>query len=500
MSGSRIFLFSCLSLIIGIFFGLIVQNIQLLLLGISLLISFISCLTFRRLRWLIIFCLIFFILGFLRADFCQRKIISNELQNFNNSKVILQGIIVKDPEISQKNQRLVIKAEEIVGGPTSATFPVVGCEKVLVYAPLYPQYQYGDKLRVSGKLEEPPILEDFDYKQYLARKNIYSIMFSPEIEQIKAQNKPKASVWIYKMILKWKSKMRLGLEQNFPSSQKSLLGAMLLGDKAGLTDKLKNTLNKAGIRHLTAISGMHITIIVNLLMLLFLGLGLWRKQAFWLTMIFILFFVIMTGLQASTIRASIMGFLFLLGQHFGRLGDSVRAIVLGAAIMLAFNPFLLSDVGFQLSFLAVLGINYLFPIFSRLFRKIPNVFQFKSILAMSLSAQIFTLPILIYSFGRISLVAPLTNILVLPLLPFIIVLGFLSALFGIFSHFLALIFVFPCWLLLSYLLKVAHILSCFAFSSIHLKISWLWFIIFYLSLALLIWQWKRDHRFKILGF
>ena len=371
MSFSRIFLFSCLSLIIGIFFGLVVQNIQLLFLGTLLLISFISCLAFRRLRWLIIFCLIFFIFGFLRADFAKIRIVSNELQNFNGQEIVLAGLIVKEPEMTQKNQKLIIKVEKITqgesldgsfyGGQSSAN------GRVLVYAPPYPQYQYGGRLSVIGKLEEPPILDDFDYKQYLARKNIYSIMFSPEIEQIKAQNKPKASVWIYKMILKWKSEMRLGLEQNFPSSQKSLLGAMLLGDKAGLTDELKNTLNKAGIRHLTAISGLHITIIVNLLMLLFLGLGLGRIQAFFLTIIFILFFVIMTGFQASTIRAGIMGFLLLLGQHFGRLGDSVRAIVLGAALMLAFNPFLFSDAGFQLSFLAVMGINYLFPIFSRWF-------------------------------------------------------------------------------------------------------------------------------------
>jgi len=245
---------------------------------------------------------------------------------------------------------------------------------------------------------------------------------------------------------------------------------------------------------------MHITILINLLMLVFLGLGLWRKQAFWLTTAFILFFVVMTGLQASTVRASIMGFLFLLGQNFGRTGDSLRAVVFGAGLMLAFNSFLLFDAGFQLSFLAVLGINYLFPIFSNWLRKVPNIFQLKSILAMSLSAQIFTLPILIYSFGRISLVAPLTNILVLPFLPFIIILGFLSAFFGIFSHFFALIFVFPCGLFLSYLLKITDIFSSFAFSSIHLKISWLWLIIFYLVLGFLIWHWKKEHRFKILGF
>ena len=441
--------------------------------------------------------MIFFIFGFLRADFFKMKILNNELQNFNEQEVVLEGIIVKEPEITEKNQKLIIR---VVNGQSFDTFLFSGRERVLIYVPLYPEYEYNDKLRIAGTLEEPPTLDDFDYKQYLSRKKIYSIIFLPKIEILPAESKIGLISWAYEKILKGKSKLGAGIEQNFPSSQSSLLKAMILGDKAGLTDEFKDTLNKAGIRHLTAISGMHITILINLLMLVFLGLGLWRKQALWLTMAFILLFVVMTGLQASTIRASIMGLVFLLGQNFGRTGNSLRAVVFVAGLMLAFNPFLLFETGFQLSFLAVLGINYLFPIFSNWLRKLPNFFQLKNILAMSLSAQIFTLPILIYSFGRISLVAPFTNILVLPFLPFIIVLGFLSAFFGIFSHFMALIFVFPCWLFLGYLLKISNIFSSFAFSSIHLNISWLWLVIFYLILGVLIWHWKREHRFKILGF
>jgi len=494
MSVSKIFLFSCIAFVIGIFLGLITQNAQMILLGFLFLISFISYCVFKKLRWLIVFCLIFFIFGFLRADFFQIKMADNKLQNFNGQEVIFEGVIVEEPEITQKNQKLIITPERI------AREEFFSNEKILVYVSHYPRYQYNDKLEISGKLEEPPVFDEFDYKVYLAQKQIYSVIFSPQIELLVEPDSSAVGKLIYKKILSLKSKLRAGIEQSFPSSQSILLKAMILGDKTGLTDQLKDTLNKAGIRHLTAISGMHVTILVNLLMLLFLGLGLWRKQAFWLTTIFILFFVIMTGCQTSTIRASIMGFLFLLGQNFGRIGDSLRAIVFGAGLMLVFNPFLLFDAGFQLSFLAVLGINYLFPIFSIWLRKVPNIFQIKSILAMSLSAQIFTLPILIYSFGQISLVAPLTNILVLPLLPFIIVLGFLSAFFGIFSHFLALIFVFPCWLLLSYLLKISDIFSSFAFSSIYLRISWIWIIIFYFALGCLIWQWRRDHQFKILGF
>lgn len=496
MSGSKIFLFSCAAFIIGVFISLVTQNAQIVIISVLFFISFISCLIFRKLKWLIVFCLIFFIFGFLRADSFQNKIADNKSQNFYGQEVVLEGIVVREPEITQERQRLII---EIVRGLSMDASEPVG-EKVLVHTSFYTQYQYGDKLRIAGRLEEPPIFKGFNYKRYLARKAIYSIIFSPRINILAMPESLGIRSRTYKEILNLRAKLRTELNQGFPSSQALLLGAMILGDRRSLTDQLKETLNRAGIRHLTAISGMHITILVNLLMLVFLGLGLWRKQAFWLTMIFILFFVIMTGFQPSTIRASMMGFFFLLGQSFGRIGDPLRIIIFGVVAMLAFNPLFLVEAGFQLSFLAVLGINYLTPIFSKWLRRVPNPIQLRNVLAMSLGAQIFTLPFLIYYFGHFSLVAPLTNILVLPLLPFIIVFGFLAAFFGIFSHFLALIFIFPCWLLLSYLLKIAEVFSSFAFSSIYFNISWHWLIAFYLGLAYLIWQWRRDHPFKILGF
>ena len=125
-----------------------------------------------------------------------------------------------------------------------------------------------------------------------------------------------------------------------------------------------------------------------------------RKSVMW---VLIAFFIIMTGFQSSAVRAGIMGGLFLLGQYLGRMSVSSRSIVIAAALMLAHNPLLLKlDVGFQLFFLAMIGIIYLMPVFQDWFRKIPAMFQLRNILAMTLSAQIFTLPILIYNFGYLS--------------------------------------------------------------------------------------------------
>ena len=368
-----------------------------------------------------------------------------------------------------------------------------GRENVLIFSSQI--FDYGDKLKVIGKIEKPPVFDDFDYKGYLERKRIFVLVYQPEIEKI---SEKKFS--IYKSVLNLRKNLAEAIDKSYSIEQANILKAMVLGIKTEISDNLKDRLNRSGIRHLTAISGMHTIILINALMFLFLGAGLWRKQAFFLTLIFILFFVTITGFQPSTIRASIMASLLLLAQVVGRMNNPTRAIVLSALIMLLLNPFLLFDIGFQLSFLAVMGINYLFPIFRFWLRKIPKTLGLKSILIMTLSAQLFTLPILIYNFGYVSLIAPITNLLILPTLPFILIFGAISAILALFSHSLALILIFPCYILLSYLLKITNIFSSFAFSSIHLSFPWIFVIIFYSFLFYFVYNWRKEHRFKILGF
>jgi len=200
---------------------------------------------------------------------------------------------------------------------------------------------------------------------------------------------------------------------------------------------------------------------------LFLGFGLWKRQAILVSLLLVALFVVITGLQPSALRAGIMGGLFLFGQYFGRTSFSPRLIIIAAFFMLLVNPLLLRhDVGFQLSFLAMMGIIYLGPVFQNWLRKIPEFLQLRSIVAMTFSAQVFTLPLLIYNFGYFSLVSPLTNILVVPLLPFLMGLGFIFVLLGSFFQSLGWILSLPVWLLLNYLVKIIEWFSQLPFSAI----------------------------------
>ena len=313
----QIFFFSLIFLIVGIF----LRTYQLLW-----LIIFIPAVLFKKKTIIIIFSFIFLLLGILRVELVNEKdfVFTEEFQG----KVI-------NIEITENNQRLRI-------------------DDKLIYADFYPQYKYGQILNIKGRTEIPPIFDTFDYNQYLLNKGITSIVFNPEIEVLGYEKD------FYSSILSFKDKLRNNIDSSFSREKAMFLKTLVLGDKSGMSEDLKEKLNNSGIRHISAISGLHISILIGLLMSSFSFLG--KNKSFLITLLFIIFFIIITGFQVSAIRASIMGILLILGQIVGRKSDSIRAIVLGAGIMLLINPLWIRDTGFQLSFMAVIGINYLYPI------------------------------------------------------------------------------------------------------------------------------------------
>jgi len=445
------------------------------------------------------FCILFLIAGIWRHQIALLKIENNELRKFNdlNKEITLIGLVAAEPDIREKSQKLTIEIKQL-------NYYAVGSrkEKERVSATInrYPEYQYGDELKITGKLETPLEFEDFNYKDYLKKDGIYSVMNFPKIELVEKNQ----GNFAYATILKFKNKLRESIYQNISPPQSSILGAMILGDKRKISEEWKNKLNVTGVRHITAVSGLHVTILTSILMTFLIGLGLWRQQAFYFAIILITLFIILTGFQSSAIRAGIMGSLFLFGQYLGRLSVSSRAIVFAGTIMLAQNPLLLRlDVGFQLSFLAVMGIIYLGPIFKDWLKFIPEekFINLRSILVMTLSAQIFTLPILIYNFGYISLIGPLTNLLIVPLLYWIMLFGFIFGLVGIVWQYLGWVFSFPVWLLLTYLVEVIDKFSkiSWAFKTLE-NLHWIWLVILYLILALITWRLQERQKLKFLNY
>lgn len=474
MTKSKIFLFFCLSFIGGIFLGSIViipltAKLGVLILGMLL----ISVLWPYKKLVVVGFCLVLLVIGIGRYQQAESKIVSKYDQ-----EVILIGIVKAEPDIREKSMKLEI-------------------ERVLITTNRYPEYQYGDKLVIKGEIKTPPRFSDFNYQGYLAKEGIYSVMSFPEIELIEKNQ----GNFIYAKILNFKNRIRNNINQDFSPPQSTVLGAMVLGDKSRISASFKEKLNIAGLRHITAISGMHITILSVILMNLLIGLGFWRGQAFYLTLILLILFIIMIGFPSSAVRAGIMGGLLLIAQKLGRMNQASRAIVLAAVLMLLINPLLLRfDVGFQLSFLAAMGIIFLSPFLQKWFSLIPS-HSLKSIVAMTLAAQVFTLPILVYNFGRISLIAPLTNVLVVPLMPVILGLGLLFGLLASVWLPLGKVLAFLLWPFITYLVKVVEETSKWPGASLIWQgASWIWPVIFYFFLLGIIYWLNRRKKLSFFNY
>jgi len=482
MSSSKVLFFLCTSFIVGIFFESVFKIPQIFVWGILILGVLLICAFFTRVKNAHIFsvagfCLLFLVLGILRTQISEFNIANDKLSKLNGKgEITLTGVVSNEPDIRYNSQKLKID----VGGST-----------VLVTTEKYKEYKYLDKIKITGKLEAPFETEDFSYKNYLLKDHIYSVMAFPKIEVVSRKHEYNFFSFLYEKILFFKQKLRESIQKNFSPPQSEILQGTVLGDNGAMSNDLKNKLNITGLRHIIAVSGTHVVILASIVMSLLITMGFYRGQAFYIAIIFILIYIVLTGLPASGIRAGIMGGTYLLAQKLGRQSGGLRLIVMACALMLAINPLLLIyDVGFQLSFLAVMGLIYLEPLI--------KIFVKNSILSTTFAAQIFTLPIMVYNFGNISFVSPITNLLVLPIVYWLMIFGFLVSFAGVFFNALSWVLSIPCWILLTYFVRVIDFFSQpWAVKTVE-NIHWVWLLISYFIIGSLVYYLKRKYRHNFL--
>lgn len=400
-------------------------------------------------------------------------------------KVQFTARVVEDVQYTDSGKRAVVQPNFVSSG------------KILLFLEQGQQIGYADTIEIVGELELPGTFDDFNYAEFLAKDRIYAVMYGPEIQLQEKAAYGNVLERVLGGIFFGKEKLRAVLHEHIVPPQSAILAALLLGDKGLLTDETGERLNRAGVRHITAISGMHVAVLTIYLVPLFIWFGLWRQQAFYIAMAVMIFFVVLTGLQASAVRAGIMGGMFLFGQHIGRLNVSLRALLLAAAGMLIINPMLgTQDVGFQLSFLAVLGIIIFLPIFLSL---LPEKLPFREIMGMTVAAHIFTLPVLVFNFGQISVVSIVTNLLIVPILPFLMGLGFLFLAMGWIAGPLGFIFSLPVSLLLEYVLGIVDFFSQLPFAAVQTEnLSLFWLAVFYIAVALFWWKFRKRKEFDFM--
>jgi len=275
------------------------------------------------------------------------------------------------------------------------------------------------------------------------------------------------------------NRLQKTLETIYPEPHSSIIGAILLGNKNNIDRIFADQFAKAGISHIMVVSGFHIMIIAQMLNKFFRGLG--KKHNLFLTMIFLVFFVLLIGANTSAIRAVIMAFVLLLAERSGRDYYPLTSILLAASIMVYFNPYiLLYDIGFQLSFSAVIGIIYLRPSIMSFFK---TRGYFIEILSVTLAAQLSTLPLIIYYFENISLYGIFANLVIVPLLPLLMFLSVCSLFIAFIKIELTFIFGFLSWLVVQFILLISQIADSVGFYSIDWGQSVIAFLVFIMLLC-----------------
>ncbi len=426
-------------------------------------------------------------------------------------EVTLNGYIDDEPEINGLKSQFVFRVKELI--VPDRTFDVD--ERTLVRTNSFPKRNFGDKLSVSGSLQTPQNFiplevrrpsggssadhaagagrtsNGIDYVQYLKNKDIRTVMFSPKIKdnpELALGVGTRLKIALYGKLFEVKILFESAVNHSVPEPYAAYTNGILLGSRQDIPQSIKDSFSRTSTSHILAISGYNITIIAEALLAV-LVLVMRRKRAFWVSVVAILLFTILTGASASVVRAAIMGLLLLFANGYGRLYDAKNGIALAAALMVVLNPFVLVfDIGFQLSFLAVLGLIYFYPILENKFKKLPETAGLKESLLMTVSAQALVFPLIIYYFNQFSLVSLPANILVLPLMPLTMLFGFLTGIGGIVFVPLGRAVGLFAWGLGAYQLEVIKWFGSLPFAAVSVVISWFTLLVIYSIIVYGIWK------------
>ncbi len=341
---------------------------------------------------------------------------------------LITGVISDAPDYRDTYTNLQIDVREINRPDKKSPLYVNG--KILVRVDAGEIYQYGDHVRVRGILETPPENEEFSYKDYLALSGIHAYMSNAEATMLpEARGGHWAKAWIFDL----KDRALTNVYELFPDPEASLLAGILLGVETGLPKDIQEAFKNTGTTHIIAISGFNITIIAGLFISLF-GRLFGKKTGSIVALIGIAAYTLLVGADAAVVRAALMGGVGLLGKQLGRRQDGITSLLAVAVVMALFNPMVLWDVGFQLSFAATAGlILYAEPLanwFVRQASRITSEERAQQIAGpvgeyflFTLAAQFATIPIMMYHFGRISLISFIANPFILPVQPAVMILG-----------------------------------------------------------------------------
>ena len=343
--------------------------------------------------------------------------------------VTISGTISKDPEESNGKYNLKLTNLELATAQSAQKI-----EGTLFTQVTHKELQRSDRITLSGELSS-------GFGSYIA------MIYRPEI---KAINRPNPG----DIFLKIRNFFANKIKQYIPEPENGLALGYLLGQKSGVDKFLQETLQLIGLTHIIVASGAHLSTLTGFARKLFGKVS--RFASFLVAICATLFFIGITGLSASMLRAGLVSGLSLLLWYYGREIHPLRLIILVAAITLIYNPFYITDLAWLLSFLSFSAILVLAPAITTFLygkHRQPN-FLFGTIIT-SFSATVLCAPVLLYFFGQISFISIFANLLILPTVSIVMGLTFLTGLLALFCPPLATLSGYLATFVLRYQISVA---------------------------------------------
>ncbi len=403
---------------------------------------------------------------------------SNHIRNIDVKNASGTEVVIDDvPRESEK--RVYFNADvRKVYFKDYALENVEGRARVSVEKKMGGNFEYGDVLEIKGSIRQPspPRNEGgFNYGEFLEKKGIYHVIYAKDYNTEKKGEDIKNYFVYYS--LKVKKRLLDIIYSSLPRGEAKILDGIMLGNQKAIPDDIYDKFKITGTVHILAVSGMNVGLIALFIFFVLKLFRVKRKAAAAVTMVFVAVFAVITGADASIVRASIMAFVMLTAVIIERDADVMNSLAAAAFIILIFSPSDLFDVSFQLSFLATFGLIYMTTWAMEFFRNIPK--PLAVVVVTTITAQVFLVPVLVNVFNQFSLISVIANIFIVPLSSLITILGFVMWAAGTISAETSRVFGASIWALVKAMLFIIDWLSKIPYAAVSIRGLPAVFILFY---------------------
>jgi len=417
---------------------------------------------------------IFLIFGIWHFYNFMPEIGKNHISFFNNKNVEIQGFIASYPQEKDTSKTFFI---QVAKARLDKEWQDVN-GKVYVMTSELKELEYGKNIKIEGLLQGIGDSEESSLAGFFASKGAYSMIIYPVVGE---QNGYSGNIF-YRYLFKLKNAFENKVEQVFIEPFSSMILGIMLGVKK-MPKEIMDIFNLVAISHIIVISGYNISIVADFFKKIFNGFS--RKLSFWIPLFAIIIFTLFVGAEPPVLRAAIMASILLFAKKEGRKANGVFMVLFAAFVMSIANPLLIRfDPSFQLSVLSTLGLVLISDKLLGYFKKVKIPHIISEALASTLAAQLFIIPIIILYFNRLSIVSPVVNILVLPIVPLIMFSTFVITLIGFIDIGVARLLSYLSSLMVSYIISLSIFFSRFKYASISIKTPTIFIYLYYLLLAL----------------